>query len=559
MSDSNVVDNSKRTSLAAMAGVGLAVPLMLSSKDTKAALNPDSGVVNVISDYGASGDGVTDDTTAFQNAINTGKTVVVPNNKTYKLTTLIPHSSGHIRLRPEAYSSDFPVLEPVNLGTDICMDWSSNVGATRICDVEGIAFHGWSVVARSTSGSIVVNFNRNKIYNGGAKGILFDCNVTEANVHYNQIYNLDNSTNSTQAITLGERTGTRDVSTGMFFVSNNVIKGLNTNKTGGGECHGIITRGFYAKIFSNHIEDVSSPNNVGNGAEAIYCNTRFGEITHNTIVDGGSGQGCITVKGNKRGETIDAAYAIEIAFNKIEGTGQNCSVGIGIFTGDTYCHHNIIEGVQYIDGYTIGDASGIFVNPGNVNNVRVEHNELYNIQTTKGINFRGRGNKNSCSWNRIHYVGHVSVIAQASGIWMELNGDSYQFRIEGNDINYADSILTSASNVVGIKWVATTYSHSGLSIKNNTINFSGTTTANKQGIVIDGDSAQEFVNAHVIDNIVLGNYSSQWNGAPSAGTYTECIEMLNSWNTPTGSGWNTVTAGAQDSGGTGYRLLRMSN
>jgi hypothetical protein len=83
----------------------------------------DGASVNVL-DYGAIGDGVTDDTTAIQTAVNTGKPVYLPEGQ-YKVTTTITNATNFILIGVGSIS--IAGNDPQTNKSGVCINWEGSV------------------------------------------------------------------------------------------------------------------------------------------------------------------------------------------------------------------------------------------------------------------------------------------------------------------------------------------------------------------------------------------------------------------------------------------------
>ena len=254
-----------------------------------------------VKEYGAKGDGITNDTTAFQAAINTGREVYVPSG-TYIVNNIIPKvDSGYLSLFGEP---GLATLKGSGTQGDIGI-YVENDSAVTAADgrlfLRDLIFDNYTYCVHYN-----LNFTRtheaeitNCIFKNSQVGIgLRSDNLNRAVIRGNQFLNLTyagTAGNDCEGIMCGN-VNTVDYTNGKYWIEDNEFTTLSNPNGSNAEVHAIWCTGNTGYIRNNRIYTVAGPS-AGDGAEAIYTKLKYGYIENNYIMDGGHGQGAITVKG----------------------------------------------------------------------------------------------------------------------------------------------------------------------------------------------------------------------------------------------------------------------
>ncbi len=291
------------------------------------------GVVNV-KDFGAVGDGTTNDSAAIQEAITCtesegSRCVVFFPPGTYSLggwsthiveksLTLLAHEGTVTLIGPGL--ADLPENHFLNIRESVGSD------TVRVV-VDGLSFENWgrTIVTSHTSPIdqlSVRNCAFNSIYNA------IDAWGAEPDTHRISYVSVENCVvENSDWVAISVRSGfdtamivgnrisdcrktaiqVGDTNRGFdddyddewkkAIISHNVCTNL-VSELEGTDIHGVIAAGREIIVTHNHIEKVQ--NGGGSGAEGIYLKARYSEVSHNTLVNAGGNEGVITVKGTNR-------------------------------------------------------------------------------------------------------------------------------------------------------------------------------------------------------------------------------------------------------------------
>jgi hypothetical protein len=274
---------------------------------TKATNRMTNGAVVNVLDYGAVGDGVTDDTVAIQAAVNTGKTVYIPEAPVNYLVSTITLLDEQTIYGDGKYAQGLlgdgtgPVIQCGN-AVDVTDRQNSikelrisNPNAGECVNVKNSPnFHINGCVLGSTgANAITLNFSW--------RATIKDCSISCSGA-YNAIDALDNVNgliidgctitggSAGRAIRIGMCQGVR-VSNNIIESSLNGIWVASTSDTGDGNCNGVT-------IWNNYIEQSSTPivlskvfsvlggvvkgNYIGNTNTSSFT-TRTAAITHGRL------------------------------------------------------------------------------------------------------------------------------------------------------------------------------------------------------------------------------------------------------------------------------------
>ena len=414
-----------------------------------------------VKDFGAVGDGVTDDTAAIQAALDSGCEVYVPEG-TYLLNSNVTVSSEMLLTGEGRGNSHFSgagkfilqgSLQVENIGflnTNEHIEIATNaVGATTFgyIRVDKCLFNNsstFSIVTEGVNRDVFVEEVSilNSVFNGnGAGSGAIDIRASHrvANIHNNIIEDYNNG-GGCGAIRLGQLTTSADNNC-YSHITNNYID--NISSIGGtGSTYGIqVIKGFM-NIIGNTVRNLI--NDAKDDCEGIYASGFSSRIIGNTLVDAGASEAQITVKGGSKCNVI-GNYVFQTA-------GRNRAPGITIQNASgSICQGNIV-----INPY----KRGIWIDGANVpRDVLIDGNFIQNVEND------GTGR---------------TFLGVTAGIYLAAAGD--QVRVTNNQIkNVTDSVTPT-----GVAGIHSTGNKVALYINDNTV-----TIGNGDAIMIS--SAPQFV------------------------------------------------------------------
>lgn len=290
-----------------------------------------------VRDFGALGDGSTDDTTAIQAALDAGGLVIFPPG-TYKITASLEVSSD---TTISGYGACISVYGTAPYHAIINTGWTE---AGTDDGVENVNILGLEIDGRkSTKTSATdVNSGRGISINSGRYCTVRDCYVHDTYTHgiwFGSYYSSDDDTYYTHHITVAgnrcENCGNTEWSRGygiwFFWKSYDFV--IADNVVTHGEAGGIA------------VDDASS------GAEASKQCERFA-ITGNVV----TGDTARTDTLNERGITVEGSFDFTVTGNTIDGIGDaimvsdgqgNQTTGYGVISGNTVRAAN--KGIRILD------------------------------------------------------------------------------------------------------------------------------------------------------------------------------------------------------------------
>jgi hypothetical protein len=275
--------------------------------------------VNVL-DYGADSTGATNSTTAIQAAIDTGRKVFVPAG-IYLVDSLTPKTSdGYLNMYGEEGLTE--LKGTLTSATGITSTGVvANDGRIYLSD---LIFNGFNYCIHFLEAFTYTHkaYVDNCVFKSSQQGVAFRSDdVQECVIQNCEFENIVTASTSAGAIMLGNL-NTVDYTVGDYLISDNVFTTVTCS--GGAESHAVWVTGKRGIINNNRISSVLG-NSAGDGAEAIYCKLSEAYISNNFIIDGGHGQGAITIKGT--------ATIVDVENNSVSGTAGSVIASSGFYSG----------------------------------------------------------------------------------------------------------------------------------------------------------------------------------------------------------------------------------
>tara|TARA_R110000796_G_scaffold4218_6_gene16043 strand:+ start:4664 stop:6484 length:1821 start_codon:yes stop_codon:yes gene_type:complete len=323
--------------------------------------------VNVL-DFGAVGDGVTDDTAAIQAALDyaspLGRAIIIPDGSTVLVTSSLTTPS-HVALEGTgtiSYTGTGYMLPQSAAMTMLSFKNLTLKGSSKTnnlfsfgFDLDRIIFSNCEIrdflhIVEDDGTTLAVTFKQISVTGCLVKdcnsGFEFSANVIQDFIGTNNFFKNISGLSAVFCFLLGNGDEASQNDRGDYIISNNTFKNItSTNATA--EVHAAICFGKRATISGNVIETL---NNAGiTGAEAIYTKCRFSAVTGNSIENGGISQGAIAIKGQQRaGGGAPYGYGCAVTGNVIKNSSAN-GTGIYLANESVVCTGNYIEGSTAYD------------------------------------------------------------------------------------------------------------------------------------------------------------------------------------------------------------------
>lgn len=368
--------------------------LSINPTDARNKLELGGDVINVTW-FGAKGDGVTDDTGAFEDALATTPpwTLMIPPGR-YNLTNwsqkLIGNANfvgekGQSYLLGNSNLNFISLTGNVNVSGICFSNWLHPIYNTSAVDHVEIkdscfercktAFYHQTNAWTGSSTAFIrwFEFDNNRYdgqYGGGSGGFAgvylradYGSNGA-AVITRNHMVNLN-----TSAFKFGDNVETLMDTWQNTTISHNSI-GPSTNSF---DNYGVLLYGKNASITLNKIHDMLY--SATQEASGVYVKCRRYTISENHLINCGGIQGAITVKGVGRHEigTGVGGYSGIISLNQIEAPDHRQAVGIYIDEDDVLAESNMIDGFS---GQPSRRVSGFYI--GDCQRVSLIGNEVYN-------------------------------------------------------------------------------------------------------------------------------------------------------------------------------------
>ena len=414
--------------------------------------------VNVL-DFGAVGDGVTDDTVAIQAAVTAAgnKSLYFPAG-IYLLNSNVTISSPLLMFGDGGNNSKFTGAGKFILAASFQVENIGFFGTTEHIEIAtnavGVTTFGYVRVDKclfnnSTTFSISTEgINRdvfveevtvlNSVFNGGGAGsgaIDIRASHRVANIHNNIIEDY-NSGGGCGAIRLGQLTTSVDNNC-YSHITNNYID--NISAVGGtGSTYGIQVLKGFMNIIGNTVRNLI--NDDKDDCEGIYASGFSSRVIGNTLIDAGAGEAQITIKGGSKCNVI-GNYVFQTA-------GRNRAPGISIQNASgSICQGNIVinpykRGI-WIDGANI--PSDVLIDGNFIQNVENNGTGFAFLGVTSGIYLANTGDEVRVTNNQIKNV--VDSVSATNVAGIHSTGNKIAVYINGNSITLAngDAVLISSA------------------------------------------------------------------------------------------------------------------
>lgn len=466
-----------------------------------------------VKDFGALGDGVTDDSVAFQNAINTGKQVFVPAG-TYLVDDLTPlTSNGYLNMFGVQGRSELKGTGTRAQYGIVATGVTSNSG---LLILDGLTFNNYQYCIHYVEAFTYNHeaYITNCIFKESSIGVgLRSDNLQKASItgcHFENITDAEVSGNG--AIMLGN-VNTTDYDVGEYFVADNTF---DTVTSTGAECHAIWLSGNSATVTRNNIKDIQG-SSAGDGSEAIYSKVRNIWIDGNTIHNGGHGQGAITIKGT--------CLIAKITNNQITGDTASTYARSAFYAGGV--ENLIISGnnVETLGGTDQNDRV-VWIAPAAYTYIELSDNVFSDCSATS--NFFDI----SPSSGIINITNNTlnGSLESVYGWFIDPNNGTFDSIVfSGNTSIITSSNLVASSSVLcRIRLGQTASTYKNVLVNNNTFVFNDIAGANTTALYINTTAS-----ATVDKLIISGNTSSgtadllfeeSWNNG------TNIVNTGNTWN-----------------------------
>lgn len=481
-----------------------------------------------VRDFGAIGDGTTDDSAAILLALTAanGEPVLVPDGSVFRIDTL-----GNTTLTVSVHLYGGGTLDGGNAATS-GFKFGNGIGHVRS---HGITYQNIDAPVMSASATTntigEVTFEGNTITDC-QNGLFFLCVAENVICSRNRVRNLEHN-NDVAAFWFGNGTYASQDAMEKFIISENEITSV-ASTVAGEEAHAVILYGREAVVTGNIIESVSNPN--GANCEAIYTKCRFVQIANNVLTDcsGLSSQNSanIAIKGSVRSSTSSSqGFGVSVT-NNLLYSSSGAVAGIRVEQEDVIVSGNYLEG---FGGSAIYTASGTF------NNVQINDNTIRNHRGAIAIQSQHIGSGFSIARNRIFNLSaSEGVIADALGISVSnAAGALSELSLFGNEI-YDDGNCAATTRIKGIRLsVSSTRTVNRLRIADNKISISHASIAE---FGIDLSNSGTITDFQCVNNDLSGvpasttTYPIFDQGVFSAAGYTGKIEISGNL------GWGPVYA-----------------
>lgn len=499
-------------------------------------------VINLMNGaYGAAGNGIADDKTAFESAIaaTAADGILYIPEGTFLLSSSVTINKS-LRIVGNGKGSVIKVgfagfAFTVTTGTNLILENffidgdSTGAGfsittALELLRIDRVTFEDLAN-DNCVSASSARDIDRIEIIGCTMKNCLNGMKLAgeciSAYIAHNLVDTLT-GTSTTDGFLLGANTYSMQDAMQRYVVVNNTFLSITTSGTNS-EAHAIRVYGREAIIRNNIIDTVTNAGASSSGAEAIYTKARFTTITGNVVMDGGrSTNGVIALKGVTRGVTSSPqGFSTIIAGNILLESSVKTNVGIYIATDDVVIENNYCEGLSG----TAMRSAGM-----ELDNVVIRNNKIIKHKGIRAIRISHRGKGLKINGNLIDELlltedGIGTTLAMGIQIQSQV-GSLTDVQINDNYV-YENLTAPDTADIVGIHIQAQDSSgqFQGLELVGNHFTIVST-TMDATGIFISMENAD---NVAVTRFVVHGNNFTGISGQDLAGTlslsYSGASEM----------------------------------
>jgi hypothetical protein len=494
----------------------------------------ESSPVNVLN-YGADSTGATDSTAAIQSAIDTGRKVFVPAG-IYLVDSLTPKTSdGYLNMYGEEGLTELKGKFTSSTGIT-STGVVANDGRIYLSD---LIFNGFNYCIHFLETFTYTHkaYVNNCVFKSSQQGVAFrGDDVQECVIQNCEFENIVTASTSVGAIMLGNLNPV-NYTVGDYFISDNVFTTVTCS--GGAESHAVWVTGKRANINNNRITAVTG-NSAGDGAEAIYVKVSEAYISNNIIVDGGNGQGAITIKGS--------ATIVAVENNSVSSTAGSVIASSGFYCGG--CTNLTVHSNYFEDLGVSARNNEVIRLTGTYGLIEFTSNTLVNCT---GSLYTIAADLTGSVIRLIDNVISVSAYV-VYGWYIEPVGTIDAFVFEGNTTHRTVTSLTSGSITnVRIKFGHTTSTYRNILISNNSTIANDSTGVTTSAMYINSTSDATISGVTVTGNNNTGTadllYNENWDSGSNV------VNESNSWNRTL----TTVTNDATPTLQYGARIFNSAN
>jgi hypothetical protein len=494
----------------------------------------ESSPVNVLN-YGADSTGATDSTAAIQSAIDTGRKVFVPAG-IYLVDSLTPKTSdGYLNMYGEEGLTELKGKFTSSTGIT-STGVVANDGRIYLSD---LIFNGFNYCIHFLETFTYTHkaYVNNCVFKSSQQGVAFrGDDVQECVIQNCEFENIVTASTSVGAIMLGNLNPV-NYTVGDYFISDNVFTTVTCS--GGAESHAVWVTGKRANINNNRITAVTG-NSAGDGAEAIYVKVSEAYISNNIIVDGGNGQGAITIKGS--------ATIVAVENNSVSSTAGSVIASSGFYCGG--CTNLTVHSNYFEDLGVSARNNEVIRLTGTYGLIEFTSNTLVNCT---GSLYTIAADLTGSVIRLIDNVISVSAYV-VYGWYIEPVGTIDAFVFEGNTTHRTVTSLTSGSITnVRIKFGHTTSTYRNILISNNSTIANDSTGVTTSAMYINSTSDATISGVTVTGNNNTGTadllYNENWDSGSNV------VNESNSWNRTL----TTVTNDATPTVQYGARIFNSAN
>jgi hypothetical protein len=275
-------------------------------------LNEAAGGAFTVKAYGATGDGVTDDTAAFASAFAAaagGAVLIAPGS--YKLTTwtgftqtadlrVVGSGQGVVTITGPGGAVNFITTDEFNVHLEgltltafqygVFID--NRTDALDYVRIHDVGFTAGDRLVTDAGSSLVQDLTEFRVTDCLVSTVENAIKVRAPNIGFAYVnQNRIDGCSGDAGIAIGDNdvSGVRSY----IIVTENIVTDVEVNS---GEAHGIIVYGERVLIDGNVVENIDNAGS-GTGAEGIYTKALHATITNNLLRDAGLTEGAITIKG----------------------------------------------------------------------------------------------------------------------------------------------------------------------------------------------------------------------------------------------------------------------